>query len=133
MHVSMATSYDTTKSISDLPVPSYRMLREVAINLIHKHPILMMPARLPIFLYKLKRYLFPKYFLYSFLAAGGEILTDDLNLKGVHPDKLYAKAAIHLIELEKNNSDPYLVWACVLLSGYHWKIFDRDEVEYLIR
>ncbi|OMJ27101.1 hypothetical protein AYI69_g3479 [Smittium culicis] len=92
----------------------------------------MIPARLPAFLNKLKNGLFPKYFIYSLLATGSEAICENLNIKGINIDKLYAKEAIKLIKMEKNNNDPNLIWAITLLSGYHWKYVDLSQMNYLL-
>ncbi|OLY80051.1 hypothetical protein AYI68_g5863 [Smittium mucronatum] len=92
----------------------------------------MMPARLPNFLYKLKYNLFPKYFLYSLIAATGESLTYNSKSKKLNIDKIFGKAAIKLIKVEKDRSNPYLLWACVILSAFHRKHFNTQEAEYLM-
>ncbi|OMJ27098.1 hypothetical protein AYI69_g3476 [Smittium culicis] len=89
----------------------------------------MIPIRIPLFLYKLKNKLFPKYFIYSFIAAGGEVIYKNLGIGDVHIEKLYAKAAIKLILAEKLSHDPHLLWACSLLACYHWKYPDIHEME----
>ncbi|OMJ15464.1 hypothetical protein AYI69_g8185 [Smittium culicis] len=93
---------------------------------------MVLPIRLPQFLYNLKNDKFPKYFLYALLAASSEIISENLQLKSVHIDKVYADAAMKLLREEKNLHDPHVVWACVLMTAYHWKHPDIRSMEYLL-
>ncbi|OMJ28293.1 hypothetical protein AYI69_g2238 [Smittium culicis] len=122
---------DSSDNGSHLPIPCYKNLKIITVNILLKYPNLMIPLKLPSFLHNLKHNLFPKYFLHSFLAAGCDIISENLNLKNVHIDHLYADAAVNLIKLENGNSDPHLIWAITLLSIYHWKNMDRKQMDYL--
>ncbi|OMJ26032.1 hypothetical protein AYI70_g494 [Smittium culicis] len=92
-----------------------------------------MPARLPLFLHNLKNNLFPKYFIYSLVAAGGEILEKGISYKQTYIDKAFAKAAINSFEAEKSKSDPHIIWATSLMIAFHWKLCNIREMEYLSR
>ncbi|OLY79260.1 hypothetical protein AYI68_g6674 [Smittium mucronatum] len=127
----------------------------------HQHPNILLPMRLPQFLYNLKNQLFPKYFIYSLISTDScQVLSRSYksssknvpllesnktlgkqqakstkkqkNIKK-YPEREFAKAAIQAIRNEPNKSEYLLIWACIILFAYHWKYKEDREMEYLIR
>ncbi|OLY77606.1 hypothetical protein AYI68_g8360 [Smittium mucronatum] len=93
----------------------------------------MIPIRLPELLYKLKNNLLPKYFVYSLLAAGGEILEPSSAPSSQRVDKIFAKAALKSIRFSSDSNNLYLLWASLLLSAYYWKFIHPEENELILR
>ncbi|OLY81714.1 hypothetical protein AYI68_g4176 [Smittium mucronatum] len=116
----------------NLYIPNYNGFKALILMILHSHPVSMIPMNLPDFLFKLKRGLLPKYFIYSILAAGYNHLSDVSEKKIQNSDNHYAQAAVQLCNQDYPISDVYTLWSTLFIFVYFLRTGCLSEVSYFI-
>ncbi|PVU88314.1 hypothetical protein BB559_005623 [Furculomyces boomerangus] len=104
---------------NEQPILSREDIEKMAFILAQIHLSAMIPAQFPDFIDDIYNKIYPKYFIYAVLSTGIKYINNDRSMEAT-----YAKNALELIKIEKDSSNPLILWACMFLISYTTDVHD---------